>query len=70
MAHAGFPSDGACACACAQNANRRPNTFKMLMIASIRQKAEELGIILPDLASLQVMAERNMIQKVGQGGSV
>lgn len=35
------------------------------MVASIRQKGEELGIILPDIASLQIMADRNMVQKVG-----
>ncbi|GFR51624.1 hypothetical protein Agub_g14051 [Astrephomene gubernaculifera] len=43
-----------------QNANRRPNTFKLLMLPSIRQKAEELGISLPDQASLRDMADRNM----------
>lgn len=41
-----------------QNANRRPNTFKLLMLPSIRQKAEELGIVLPDQQTLTTMAEK------------
>ena len=41
-----------------QNANRRPNTFKLLMLPSIRQKAEELGIALPDQLTLTTMAEK------------
>lgn len=53
------------AIATAQNANRRPNTYKLLMLASIRQKAEETGTILPGLDSLREMAERNVAQKVG-----
>ncbi|PNG99474.1 Serine/threonine-protein kinase Nek1, partial [Tetrabaena socialis] len=43
-----------------QNANRRPNTFKMLTLPAIRSKGEELGISLPDLASLALMADRPM----------
>ncbi|EFJ45748.1 NimA-related protein kinase 4 [Volvox carteri f. nagariensis] len=43
-----------------QNANRRPNTFKLLTLPSIRQKAEELGISLPDQATLALMADRNV----------
>ena len=48
--------------ACPQNANRRPNTYKLLLLPSIRSKAEELGISLPDQASLALMADRNMAQ--------
>ncbi|PNW83271.1 hypothetical protein CHLRE_05g232750v5 [Chlamydomonas reinhardtii] len=43
-----------------QNANRRPNTYKLLLLPSIRQKGEELGISLPDQASLALMADKNM----------
>ncbi|KAG2429699.1 hypothetical protein HYH02_013957 [Chlamydomonas schloesseri] len=43
-----------------QNANRRPNTYKLLLLPSIRQKGEELGISLPDQASLAIMADKNM----------
>jgi NIMA (never in mitosis gene a)-related kinase len=50
-----------------QNANRRPNTFKLLMLPSIRQKAEELGIPLPDQLTLTTMAEKLAVAlKVGR----
>ncbi|GLC47162.1 hypothetical protein PLESTB_001387600 [Pleodorina starrii] len=49
-----------------QNANRRPNTFKLLTLPSIRQKGEELGISLPDQASLALMADKNMASGAGK----
>ncbi|KAL6749037.1 NIMA-related kinase 4 [Haematococcus lacustris] len=41
-----------------QNANRRPNTYKLLLLPIVRQHAEELGLPLPDQQSLLAMAER------------
>ncbi|KAG2487503.1 hypothetical protein HYH03_013921 [Edaphochlamys debaryana] len=50
-----------------QNANRRPNTFKLLLLPSIRSKGDELGLTLPDQASLALMADKNMAT-AGPGG--
>lgn len=41
-----------------QNANRRPNTFKLLLLNSLRQKAEELGMPMPDQTTLIATAEK------------
>ncbi len=50
-----------------QNANRRPNTYKLLLLPCVRQKAEELGISVPDQQSLLAMAERSSTTKVRTG---
>eukprot|EP00195_Chlamydomonas_chlamydogama_P009069 CAMPEP_0202904676 /NCGR_PEP_ID=MMETSP1392-20130828/30593_1 /ASSEMBLY_ACC=CAM_ASM_000868 /TAXON_ID=225041 /ORGANISM="Chlamydomonas chlamydogama, Strain SAG 11-48b" /LENGTH=558 /DNA_ID=CAMNT_0049592433 /DNA_START=449 /DNA_END=2125 /DNA_ORIENTATION=- len=47
-----------------QNANRRPTTFKLLMLPSVRQKADELGVALPDVQTLQATAERLQPKRV------
>lgn len=51
-----------------QNANRRPNTYKLLLLPCVRQKAEELGMALPDQQTLLALAERAGALKVGGSG--
>lgn len=64
-AHARRPDPvSACACCAAQNANRRPNTYKLLLLPGVRQKAEELGVHIPDQQTLIAMAERTGALKV------
>lgn len=48
-----------------QNANRRPNTFKLLLLSSIRQKSEELGVPIPDQQTLIAMAEKLAFKRPG-----
>ncbi|KAG1671969.1 hypothetical protein FOA52_013341 [Chlamydomonas sp. UWO 241] len=48
-----------------QNANRRPNTFKLLLLSSIRSKAEALSVPIPDSASLIAMAEKLAVKRPG-----
>ena len=43
---------------CFQNANRRPTTFKLLLLPSIRQKAEEVGVPMMDQQTLIETAEK------------
>ena len=47
-------------CVAVQNANRRPTTFKLLLLPIIRQKAEELGVPMMDQQTLTEMAEKLM----------
>ncbi len=52
----------------AQNANRRPNTYKLLLLPIVRQKAEEMGVSLPDQQSLLALAEKSVGLKKAPSG--
>lgn len=47
-----------------QNANRRPNTYKLLLLPCVREKGGQSHIALPDPQSLVVMAEKQGPPKV------
>lgn len=52
-----------------QNANRRPNTYKLLLLPGVRQKSQELGIILPDTETLIALAEKSNTTKLTRSTS-
>ena len=47
-----------------QNANRRPNTYKVLTLPCVRDKATELGIPMPDQLITALKAEKAAAPKV------
>eukprot|EP00199_Chlamydomonas_sp_CCMP681_P000941 CAMPEP_0119104632 /NCGR_PEP_ID=MMETSP1180-20130426/2800_1 /TAXON_ID=3052 ORGANISM="Chlamydomonas cf sp, Strain CCMP681" /NCGR_SAMPLE_ID=MMETSP1180 /ASSEMBLY_ACC=CAM_ASM_000741 /LENGTH=504 /DNA_ID=CAMNT_0007089451 /DNA_START=36 /DNA_END=1546 /DNA_ORIENTATION=+ len=50
-----------------QNANRRPNTYKLLLLPCVREQGGNAGIALPDQPSLVVLAEKQSAAKMTRG---
>ncbi|GAX78668.1 hypothetical protein CEUSTIGMA_g6106.t1 [Chlamydomonas eustigma] len=47
-----------------QNANRRPTTFKLLLLPNLRQKAEELGVPMMDTQTIMEMMEKLTLKRI------
>ncbi|MEW5302088.1 MAG: hypothetical protein WDW36_004898 [Sanguina aurantia] len=45
-----------------QSASRRPNTYKMLTLSCIRSHGDELGIVLPDVMSMNAFADKTFVK--------
>jgi hypothetical protein len=47
-----------------QNAGKRPNTYKLLLNDTVRRRAEEVGMPIPDKATLMMMDRASATLKV------